>query len=134
MTNPGVQNPHWKPWLSRSASCSGFISPSRGESLDRRDRCAPRLDREHEARPDRLAVDQHGARPAHAVLAPEVRASEAEVLAEEVGQRLARLGGALAGAVYGEADRDRVGHVVPLARSDASVSARRTSTPATWRR
>src|SRR5581483_8887993 len=29
ITKPGVQNPHWKLWLSRNASCSGCISPSR---------------------------------------------------------------------------------------------------------
>ena len=34
------------------------------------------LHREHQARPHRVAVDQHRARAAHAVLAPEVRAGE----------------------------------------------------------
>ena len=38
-----------------------------------------------------VAVDQHRAGAAHAVLAPEVRAGEPAVLAEEVGERLARL-------------------------------------------
>ena len=95
-----MQNPHWKAWLSRSASCSGFIVAVERESLDRRDRRAPRLHREHQARAHGLTVEQHGARAAHAVLAPEVGAREAEVLAEEVGERLAGLGGALARAPF----------------------------------
>ena len=39
-----------------------------------------------------LAVDEDRARAAHAVLAPEVRAGEPAVLAQVVGERLARLG------------------------------------------
>ena len=42
------------------------------EALDRRHLRAPRLHREHQARADGDAVDEHGARPAHPVLAPEV--------------------------------------------------------------
>ena len=49
------------------------------------------LHREHQARAHGLAVEQHRARAAHAVLAPEVRAGEAAPLAEEVGQRQAGL-------------------------------------------
>src|SRR5947209_2911351 len=32
MTKPGVQNPHWKAWLSRRASCNGFMAPSGASS------------------------------------------------------------------------------------------------------
>ena len=41
-----------------------------------------------------VAVDQHRARAAHAVLAAEVRAGEPAVLAQVVGERLARFGAA----------------------------------------
>src|SRR5260370_1342401 len=45
------------------------------------------LHREDQARPHCRAVDQDGAGPAHAVLAAELGAGEAAVLAQEVGQR-----------------------------------------------
>ena len=62
-----------------------------GQALDGDDVGAVGLDGEHQARPDRLAVDEDGARAAHAVLAAEVGAGQPEVLAQGVGERLARL-------------------------------------------
>ena len=62
-----------------------------GQRLDGLDRAARRLDREHEARAHGLAVEEDVAVAAEAVLAGEMRALQAEVVAEEVGKRLARL-------------------------------------------
>src|SRR6185436_6564378 len=61
---------------------------------------AARLDREDEAAPYRVTVDEHGAGAAHTVLAPEVRAGEPELLAQQVGQGQPRL------------DRGPAGHTV----------------------
>ena len=69
----------------------------RGEAFDGRDVVARRLHREQEAGPHGGAVEQHGARAAHAVLAAEMGAGEPAVFAEEVGEGLAlrpRRGGA----------------------------------------
>ena len=68
------------------------------QALDRRDLGAVGLHREHQARAGRLAVDQHRARPADAVLAADVRAGEPQVLAQEVDQQLARRGSGPRGA------------------------------------
>ena len=62
-----------------------------GERLDRLHRRAVGLDREQAAAADRDAVEPHGAGAADAVLAADVRAGEAEAVAEEVGQEQARL-------------------------------------------
>jgi hypothetical protein len=63
------------------------------DALDRRHLVALRADGEHQARAHRLPVDEHGARPAHAVLAADVGAGEAEVVAQEVRQQAAGGGG-----------------------------------------
>src|SRR4051794_26918469 len=76
------------------------------QSLDRGQVGAVGLDGEQQAGADRLAVHQDGARPAHPVLAPHVRAGQAQVLAQEVGQRAPdRHGALLHGAVDGDPDR-----------------------------
>ena len=46
-----------------------------------------RLHREHQAGARAAAVDQHRAGAAHAVLAAEMRAGEAELVAQEIGER-----------------------------------------------
>ena len=48
---------------------------------------------EHQAGAHRLAVDQHRAGAAHAVLAADMRAGEAAIVADGVGQRAPRLHG-----------------------------------------
>ena len=58
-----------------------------GEALDRGDVGAVGLAGEQQAGPDGDAVEPDGARPAHAVLAADVRAPQAEVVAEEVGEQ-----------------------------------------------
>ena len=62
-----------------------------GEALDRLDGAAVGLHGEHQAAAHDVAVHAHGAGPAYAVLAAEVRAGEAELLAQEVDEMQARL-------------------------------------------
>ena len=59
------------------------------QALDGVDTPAVGLHREHEAAANDPAVHAHRARPAHAVLAADVRASEPQFLAQEVDQVLA---------------------------------------------
>src|SRR5262245_35831932 len=82
---------------------------------------------EHETGPDGLAVDEHGARAAHAVLAADVRAGEAQGLADHVDEQPARLDGELvANAVDGQGDGDGRRHAqLPVARSAAMAMASR---------
>ena len=67
-----------------------------GEALDRRRPRAPSA-WTAKTRHERIGCpsSEHGARAADAVLAAEVRAGEAEVLAQDVGERAARLDGDL---------------------------------------
>ena len=62
-----------------------------GKAFDRADALALRLDREHQAGPDRLVVEDHGACTAHAVLATDVRSGQPALVADHVDQRLSRL-------------------------------------------
>src|SRR5439155_24557168 len=61
------------------------------EPFDGRDRAPVRLDGEHRARLDRLAVEQDRARAARRGVAADVRARQPELLAEEVDEELPRL-------------------------------------------
>ena len=63
----------------------------RRQAFDRRDLVAVGLHREHQAGAHRLAVDQHRAGAADAVLAAGMGAVEQKILAQCVEQRLARL-------------------------------------------
>src|SRR4051812_6297066 len=58
-----------------------------GEPLDRLDRRAVGLDREHHAALDRVAVVEHGAGAAVAGVAADVRARQVEVVADEVDEQ-----------------------------------------------
>ena len=62
-----------------------------GQPFDGADLSAVGLHREHQAGAHRLAVDQHGAGAAHAVLAADMRAGLPAILADRIGQRAARL-------------------------------------------
>jgi hypothetical protein len=114
--------------------------PVAGQALDGAHLVAVGLDPEHEAGAHGLVVEEHRARPAHAVLAPEVRAGEPQVVAQHVGERGAGLGGGRPGlAVDGELDgppfgQVGLGHAASWALRVASASARATSTPPTLRR
>ena len=86
--NPGVQNPHCRPWHSRNARCTGRqLAVGPGQALDGGDLGAVDHHREREARPHRLAVEQHRAGTAHPVLAADVGAGEPQVVAQHVGQQ-----------------------------------------------
>ena len=66
---------------------------SRGcETFDGHQVMALGLHREHQARPDRRAVEEDGAAAAHTVLAPHVRAGQSKVVAKVVRQQPARIG------------------------------------------
>ena len=83
-----MQNPHWTAPASTNASCTRMELVRRREPLDRGDVVAVGLRREHEARADEHAVEQHRARPALALLAGVLRPREAELLAQCKEQRL----------------------------------------------
>ena len=61
------------------------------ETFDRPDALAPRLDREHQAGPYRVIVEDHRARAAYAVLAADMRPGQPAFVADDIGQRLSRL-------------------------------------------
>ena len=73
------------------------------KALDRRHLAVVRLHRKHQARARRVAVDQHRAGAAHAVLAAEMRAGEVEFVAQEIGERQPRIDHACVGLAV---DRD----------------------------
>ena len=61
------------------------------KTFDRPDALAPRLDREHQARPYRLIVEDHGTCATDAVLATDMRPGQPTFVADNIGQRLSRL-------------------------------------------
>ena len=89
---PGVQKPHCVPPCSTSACCSGCSSPPADKPLDGGDVAARRLQRQHQAGIDRRAVHQHRAGAAVAVAAAFLGAGQAEPVAQQVEQRVARVG------------------------------------------
>src|SRR6266702_4699360 len=93
------------------------------EALHGLDLVAARLDGEHEAGADRLAVQQDGAGAAHPVLASDVRSGEAQLVAQEVGEEQPRLHRALvAHAIDGDHQRHAQG---PQRYALAGSAARR---------
>src|SRR6202051_3384769 len=107
------------------------------DALDRQDLVPVGLHREHQARSRRIAVEENGAGAAHAVLAAEMGAGQAELMAQEIRQRHPhRHGGFMALAVDGDGNASRLAHgLLPLPmRSCALTSARRDSTVAKCRR
>jgi hypothetical protein len=52
---------------------------------------AIQLHGQHQARADRLAIEQHGAGTAHPVLTTDVGAGQPEVVAQEIAQQVPRL-------------------------------------------
>ena len=90
-----------------------------GEALDRDDRQVDGAGRQHEARADQLAVDEHAARAALALLARALGAEQPEPLAQHVQQALAEPG--VGDVVAGAVDVQR-----GSARSRRSAGRRRT--------
>ena len=74
-----------------NARCSGLSSSPLARPSTVRICSAVGLHREHQAGAHRLAVDQHRAGAANAVLAADMRAGLAAILADGVDQRPARL-------------------------------------------
>ena len=76
---------------SMKAACSGCSSAPSADALDRGDLAPVVLHRQREAGQDALAVDQHRAGAARALVAALLRADEAEVLAQGVEQAYPRV-------------------------------------------
>ena len=85
---PGVQKPHCRPWHSANACCTGPSEPS-GPASPSTVVISQSTAETANIRHDRTgrAVDQHGARAADAVLAADVRAGQAEVVTQRVGEQ-----------------------------------------------
>src|SRR3954453_21177843 len=62
-----------------------------GETFDRSDALALRLDREHQAGSYRIIVEDHRARAADAVLATDMRPGQPAFVADDIGERFSRL-------------------------------------------
>ena len=109
---PGVQKPHCRPWLSRNASCSGCSLSADGAMPSTvRMLVAVRLHRQHQAGARRAAVEQDGAGAADAVLAAEMGAGQAELVAQEIGERHPHFDLFLVAlAVDGQRDFSRLAH------------------------
>ena len=86
-----------------------------GETFDCSDTFALRLDREHQAGPYRVIVEDHRASAAHAVLTADVRPSQPAFIADDIGQRLSRLDpDSMVAAVDVELDVDLLSHRPPF--------------------
>ncbi len=85
------------------------------ETFDRADALALGLDREHQAGPYRLIVEDHRACAADAVLAADMRPGQPAFVADDVDQRLSWLGpdGVIV-TVDIELDVDLLGHRPPV--------------------
>ena len=84
---------------------------ARRDAFDGEDLVAVRLHREHQAGARRQPVQEDGAGAAHAVLAAEMGAGQAELVADEVGEGDAHLDLFLVAlAVDGQRDRARLAH------------------------
>jgi hypothetical protein len=73
------------------------------QSFDCENLMAVGLHSKHQAGPDRFSIKQNGASATYTVLAADVRASQAKLMAQEIAQQQARLDGAL---VLGAIDSD----------------------------
>ena len=85
-----MQKPHCSACASWNASLQRVLAVRRSPSTVRSERPS-RLHGEHQARAHRLAVDQHRAGAADAVLAADLGAGQPELVAQEVGQQRPRL-------------------------------------------
>src|ERR1700722_18653776 len=99
--------------------------PDAAEAFDRLDAAAFGLHREHQASAGTVAVDQHRAGAADALLAADMGAGQAQRVAQEIGEEEPRLnGGAMDRAVDGHADLAGLAHAaLSWARRQAAASA-----------
>ena len=89
MIRPGRAEPALHRAASTNACCTSLGAPERGDALDGDDRLADCAGSEHEAAAHQLAVDQHAARSALALLARALAAHQPEPLAQHEQQALA---------------------------------------------
>ncbi len=84
-----------EPALQRMMLAEGGLQRRQGiigrKTLDGNDRAAFGLNRQHQARADRLPLDDDGARAAHAMLAAEMGSGLPQHIAQAIGQVHARL-------------------------------------------
>ena len=109
-TKPGVQKPHCWASCCDERGRHGVELAAVDQRLGRLDLLALRLEREHGAGVDRLAVEQDGAGAAGAAVADALAAGDVEVVAQGVEQGDARLdvgGHGRAVDVEGELDTAR---------------------------
>src|SRR5262245_5382238 len=106
------------------------------KAFDRLDRAAIGLHRKHQARSNAVAIDQHRAGAANAVLAADMRTGEPERLAQEIGEQQPRLDCKFVGlAIDGNIDVARSSHaILSVTRFHAALTALPVSTPARCRR
>src|ERR1700686_89575 len=106
--------------------------PDAAEAFDRLDAAAVGLPREHQASTRAVAIDQHGAGAADAVLAADMGAGQAQRVTQEICEEKPGFhGGAIRHAIDGDADLAGLAHAaLSLARRKAAANARPVSTPA----
>ena len=85
-----MQNPHWAAPVVEERLLERVEPIADRQPLDGRDRGAVRLDAEHQARVDALAVDDDRARAALPDEAALLRAGQPEVVAQDLEQRVVR--------------------------------------------
>ena len=130
--HPGRAEPALQGVVVRERLLQRVLVARAAEALHRRDLRALALHREQQAGPRRLAVDEDRAHPAHAVLAADVGAGEAEPVAQHVGEGRAGCDGERRlEPVDGEGDVERgVGgdaHALGGGHATASAWARASS-------
>jgi len=86
---PGVQKPHLPPCHQGALQRVQLLAS--GEPLNRAHRASLRLHCEHQAGADGVAVDEHSASAADAVLTTHMRAGQAAFVADGIEQGPARL-------------------------------------------
>ncbi len=87
------------------------------KAFDRLDLMSVGLDGKDQTRAHGLAIQEHGARPAYAMLAAHVRSGEVQLVAQKVAQQQARLNGTfILGTVNRYGDRYLLTHAAPICR------------------
>src|SRR6185437_12822796 len=106
------------------------------QAFDRVDSATVGLHREQQAGSRAVAIDRYGAGTADAMLAADMRAGEAERMAQKIGKQQARLDCALIGNIVDDhGDIARFIHAAAsFARTQAAATALPASTPAICRR
>src|SRR5207253_8962903 len=106
----------------------------RADDVDSQDLGAIGLRSEEQTGTHGTSIEHHGASAAHAMLAADMGSDQAEIVAQEINQRAARLhGSGIFRSVDRRGDRDFFRHYAcPLIRLSAVAKARRTNTLVRW--